>query len=149
MSEHKRGVVYADGACIGNPGPAGAGYVITDPGGNLVTQGAVALGRGTNNIAEYQGVIAGLEAAARLGFTDLTVRSDSELLCKQMQGQYRVKDATLKRLHARVRALMRSFQSVRFEHIPREMNSLADRLSGEAARQAGADPSKTQLQLDV
>jgi ribonuclease HI len=136
MPDVKPAIIYTDGACIGNPGPAGAGFVITDQQGNLLQEGCVPLGHGTNNIAEYQAVIAALGAAAEVGATHLIVRSDSELLCRQMSGQYKVKNPGLQKLHIEVRGLMRGFAKVIFEHVPREKNERADALAGEAAKQA-------------
>ena len=120
--------------------------MILDDTGTTLKEGCVSIGHGTNNIAEYQAVIAGLEGAAELGLTDLLVRSDSELLCKQMWGQYRVKNPALKRLHLRVRGLMEGFAKVTFQHIPREKNERADALAGEAARKARAGSGSGQTE---
>ena len=136
MSEVRSAIIHTDGACLGNPGPAGAGFVITDQKGAQLAEGCVPIGHGTNNIAEYHAVLAALRQATELGLTHVIVRSDSELLCKQMWGQYRVKDDNLKRLHIQVREVMRQFTKVLFEHVPREKNERADKLAGEAARQA-------------
>ena len=136
MPEVRAAIIHTDGACLGNPGPAGAGFVITDQKGAPIAEGSVPIGHGTNNIAEYRAVLAGLEAAARLGLTHIIVKSDSELLCKQMWGQYRVKDDNLKRLHVQVREAMRKLTKVLFEHVPREKNGRADALAKEAARKA-------------
>ncbi|MCE5218994.1 ribonuclease HI family protein [bacterium] len=134
MSNVRPGVIYTDGACLKNPGPAGAGFVIYDQKGTPLTEGSIPLGQGTNNIAEYSAVIAALEAAHSLSLTHLVIRSDSELLVKQMNGQYRVKDAQLRRLHLQVRELMPRFGKVVFEHIRRMHNERADELAGEAAK---------------
>jgi ribonuclease HI len=134
MSDVRPGIIYTDGACIKNPGPAGAGFVICDQTGATLTEGSIPIGRGTNNIAEYSAVIAALEAAHSLNLTHLVIRSDSELLVKQMNGQYRVKDAQLRRLHMQVRELMPRFEKVAFEHIRRWYNERADELAGEAAK---------------
>ena len=96
------------------------------------------IGHGTNNIAEYYAALAGLNRAAELGLTHIIVKSDSELMCKQMWGQYRVKDDNLKRLHVQVRDAMRRLTKVLFEHVPREKNERADALAKEAARRAKA-----------
>lgn len=136
MSEARPGIIYTDGASLGNPGPAGAGFVITDQRGGVLKEGSIPLGRATCNVAEYQAVISALEAAAELGLSHLVIRSDSELLCKQMWGRYRVKNSALKRLHIRARRVMESFEKVVFEHVPRERNRRADALAGEAAAKA-------------
>ena len=136
MSEVRAAIIHTDGACLGNPSPAGAGFVIADQQGVQLAEGCIPIGHGTNNIAEYHAVVAGLEKAAELGLTHIIVRSDSELLCKQMWGQYKVKAANLKRLHIQVREAMRKLTKVLFEHVPREKNERADKLAGEAARKA-------------
>lgn len=143
MSETKPALIYTDGACLGNPGPAGAGFVIKSADGAVLRQGSVALGRGTNNIAEYEGLIAALEAARELGLTHVHVRSDSELLCRQMTGRYRVRNSTLKRLYTQAQRLMQSFEHVAFEHVRRERNTQADALASEAARRAARNPRDT------
>jgi len=136
MTEAKAAVIHTDGACLGNPGPAGAGFVIASQGGEKLAEGSVPIGRATNNIAEYQAVISALEAARDLGLTHLVVRSDSELLCKQIWGQYRVKNPQLQKMHMNVRQLMQDFQKVLFQHVPREKNERADELAGKAAQKA-------------
>jgi ribonuclease HI len=134
MPEAKPAVIHTDGACLGNPGPAGAGYVIVGPSGTVLAEGSLPLGHGTNNLAEYRAVMAALEEARKLGLTHLVVRSDSELLVKQMKGQYRVKDQKLRGLHVQVRRLMEAFDKVHFEHVGRDQNSRADELASAAAR---------------
>jgi len=134
-------VCYVDGGARGNPGPAAIGVVVYDDcrrnqGGGpdpepLLAWGA-RIGRATNNVAEYQAVLAALEKALQLGATDLTVRSDSELLVRQMNGQYRVKQPHLQVLHLRASRLTARFHSVKFEHVGRENNREADRLVNEA-----------------
>lgn len=128
--------VFTDGACSGNPGPAGAGFVICDPAGQTLAEGAVPIGQATNNIAEYQAVISSLEKARELGLRSVVLRSDSELMCKQMWGQYRVKNPVLMKMHIRVRELVREFDQVTFQHVPREHNEDADRLARQAVAQA-------------
>lgn len=122
-------VVNCDGASRGNPGPAGAGASIAVPGGEIVAEVAEGLGIQTNNVAEYTAVIRGLETARDLGAKRVTLRSDSQLLVNQLTGKFRVKTEHLRPLHARVREISRSFDSVSFEHVPREMNTEADRLA--------------------
>jgi len=129
MATPDQAVIYTDGACSGNPGPAGAGYVIAAPDRQILAEDAVAVGHGTNNIAEYTGAIAALERARELGLRTVIVRSDSELMCKQVWGQYRVKNPGIVKLHVRLRRAMEGFDSVQFEHVPREKNERADALA--------------------
>jgi ribonuclease HI len=126
-----RVVINCDGAARGNPGPAGAGAVVTDPAGIVLAEIAEGLGETTNNVAEYTAAIRGLEAAQRLGAEEVLLRSDSQLMVNQMTGRYRVKTAHLQPLHARVRELVRSFRSVEFEHVPRDRNAAADALANQ------------------
>jgi ribonuclease HI len=124
-------IVWCDGAARGNPGPAGAGSQITTPDGDVVAEIAQGLGETTNNVAEYTAAILGLERAGELGATDVLLRSDSQLLVNQLNGVYRVKTAHLRPLHGRVRELAAGFDTIRFEHVPRERNTEADRLANE------------------
>ena len=124
-------VVWCDGAARGNPGPAGAGVQLTTLQGTVVAEIAEGLGETTNNVAEYTAAIRGLERAAELGATDVTVRSDSLLLVSQLTGKFRVRTAHLVPLYERARELTREFRTVRFEHVPREQNGEADRLANE------------------
>lgn len=121
-------VVSTDGGARGNPGPAGIGAAITTRSGRLLAQVSEAIGHATNNVAEYTAVVRGLERAAELGARRVRVRADSQLLVEQLKGVYRVKNPTLQRLHAEVRALVRRFERVTFEHVPRERNKRADGL---------------------
>ncbi|GAV31231.1 ribonuclease HI [Coriobacteriaceae bacterium EMTCatB1] len=138
-----RGVLHADGAARGNPGPAAIGVVLLGEDGSEVAAFGRCIGQATNNVAEYQALIEGLHAAAAHGFEDLVVRLDSELLVRQMTGAYRVKSPHLKPLHERARMLASRFPSIRFEHVPRAMNRRADELCNRAldgASEAGASP---------
>lgn len=126
-------IVYSDGASRGNPGDAGVGVVITDPRGRPVLEAGDAVGRTTNNLAEYAAAIRGLQEALRLGARQVTLRSDSELLVKQIRGDYRVRSRALLPLHEELRALANRFQSFQAEHIPREQNMRADALAKQAA----------------
>ena len=128
-------VLHADGGSRGNPGPAGAGAVLLDAAGRQLASWHRFLGVATNNVAEYQALILGLEGALARGVTRLEVRLDSELLVKQMKGLYQVKSPHLKPLHAQARALARRFERLAFRHIPREQNALADRLANLAMDQ--------------
>jgi ribonuclease HI len=129
-------VIHTDGGARGNPGPSAAGVVIQD--GDTKHELKKYLGRQTNNWAEYEALILALAEAKRLGFTDraIEVRMDSELIVKQMSGEYRVKDVHLKEKNAAVRELMTNFESVCFVHIPRERNKEADRLVNEVIDEA-------------
>ena len=118
-----------DGASRGNPGLAAYAYVLEDPHGAKVEDGGEVIGTATNNVAEYRALIAGLEAAARRGAVPLVVRMDSELVIRQMTGEYRVKNEGLKPLHADARAAAaRLGGRVRFSSVPREANAVADQL---------------------
>lgn len=128
-------VLYVDGASFGNPGPSGIGVVLIVDGESVVTR-AEDIGYGTNNRAEYTALLEGLRTARDRGVTDLTVRSDSQLLVRQMQGEYKVKHKGLIPLRIEAEALTRQFERVRFEHVPREMNEEADALSKLGAEEA-------------
>lgn len=128
--------VYIDGASSGNPGPCGCAAIITDARGDTILERARAFGPATNNVAEYQGLILGLQAAAELKPTRLTVRSDSELLVRQMAGEYKIRAPHLKPLHRQARDLLRPFKSVEIEHIPRALNKDADALAAKALEKA-------------
>lgn len=134
MSEGKtpRLVVYTDGAARGNPGPAGAGAHLEDDAGKHVASVAQFLGDATNNVAEYSALLLGLERAHVLGARDVEVRADSELMVKQMRGEYRVRNAGLKPLFERARTLAARFDSVKYVHVRRELNQAADRLANQA-----------------
>lgn len=125
-------VVYTDGAARGNPGPAGAGACIRTPSGKLLTERARYLGEATNNVAEYRALLLGLEEAARLGAGKVELRSDSELVIRQMRGEYRVRNPALRELHSRARSLEEAFDRVDYVHVRREENPDADRLANRA-----------------
>jgi len=120
---------HVDGGARGNPGPAGYGVVITDENGQVLAELHEGIGVSTNNVAEYRGLLAALEWAARHGHTRLHVKSDSLLLVQQMLGNYRVKHAGLLPLYRQARHLMARIGTVTFEHVRREQNRDADRLS--------------------
>ena len=126
-------VVYTDGASHGNPGPAGAGWVITTREGEEIEAGALPLGETTNNAAEYRAVIAALERAQALGARRVRLRADSELLIHQLTGRYQVRSERLLPLYETIQRLCRSFDAVAFEHVPREENRRADELAGRGA----------------
>jgi probable phosphoglycerate mutase len=127
-----RVTVEADGGSRGNPGPAGYGAVVLSPSGEVLAERAAGLGTATNNVAEYQGLIAGLSAALDVGATDVDVRMDSKLVVEQMKGTWRVKHPVLQPLALEAQALRQRFASVSFSWIPREQNKHADRLANEA-----------------
>jgi probable phosphoglycerate mutase len=122
-------VAYIDGGARGNPGPAGYGVHVEDENGAVLAELHAALGVATNNVAEYNGLLAALTWAIENGHPDLLVRSDSELLVKQMRGEYKVKHPALQSLSARARLLVMELDRVEFEHVRREQNKDADRLS--------------------
>src|ERR1700731_984796 len=121
-----------DGAARGNPGPASYGVVIRDGSGELVAKLKKYIGRMTNNVAEYYGLIAALDYAESHGIRALRVESDSELMVKQMQGQYKVKSEDLRPLFERAKKMSKAFDSFRIEHVYREQNREADALANEA-----------------
>ena len=120
-----------DGGSRGNPGPAGAGFVI-EVDEAIVCRGGRYLGSQTNNYAEYMALIWGLENVAALGYSAVTVMADSELMVKQLNGVYRVKNEGLKPLYARAKALLQGFASTRIVHVRREFNEAADAMANEA-----------------
>ena len=121
-----------DGGARGNPGPAAYGYVLETDDGHVLAAHGEAIGHATNNVAEYSGLVAGLQKAAELGVRELEVVSDSELLVKQMQGEYRVKNEALKALWEEASDLERQFAKVRYTAVRRAHNELADQLVNEA-----------------
>lgn len=135
-SARTRVVLNTDGASRGNPGLAGAGWVISSPEGDVLTQGGAFLGRRTNNEAEYEAVIRGLERALELGAEEVALRSDSELLIKQINGEYQVRNDRIATLHSRVREMMRRLKRVDARHVRREQNSTADAMANEAIDRA-------------
>lgn len=130
-----------DGAARGNPGPASYGVVIRDGRGELVAKLKKYIGRMTNNVAEYYGLIAALDYAETHGIRALRVESDSELMVKQMQGQYRVKSEDLRPLFERAKKMSQGFESFRIDHVYREQNREADALANEALDETSGAPS--------
>ncbi len=127
-------VVYIDGASRGNPGRAAVGVWIGDSEGKEVKGLSRYLGTKTNNQAEYMALLLGLREVSRLGGDSVRVFTDSELLARQIQGVYRVKDMRLKALHEKALRMIHRFSSFRIESIPREANEKADRLADQAIR---------------
>jgi ribonuclease HI len=125
-------VIYVDGASRNNPGHSAAGLVIADSTGRILLEEGVYLGIGTNNAAEYRALLLALEKARELGADGLVIHSDSELVVRQMQGRYRVKEPALQVLHAAANRLAGEFREVRYVHVPRERNRHADLLANGA-----------------
>lgn len=125
--------IYIDGASRGNPGPAGAGVVLFNGGTAPARQFSKYLGETTNNVAEYLALVYALQEALRAGYGAVTVKTDSELLARQFNGLYRVRDPHLRILHDLARHLADGFARCEVMHIPRTQNTLADRLAGRAA----------------
>lgn len=123
-----RAVAYSDGGSRGNPGEAACATVIYDGSGNELLRRGKRLGRATNNQAEYEGVILALELAGQLGAKKLELRLDSELVVRQLEGAYKVKNEALKKYYATACELVENFKSVAVTHIPRSENKLADKL---------------------
>jgi len=128
----ERLVVHVDGGARGNPGPGAIAAVLADPDGTVLDERSEKIGRATNNVAEYRALLLGIEAAGALGATELELVGDSELIVKQVRGEYRVKDAGLRELHARVRAALAEFDRWSIRNVPRAENEHADRLVNEA-----------------
>lgn len=124
--------MFTDGGSRGNPGPAAYGYVLEADDGTLLAAHGERIGVATNNVAEYRALIAGLEKALELGLDEVGVVSDSELLVKQMTGEYRVKNEALKQLNSEAERVARRIGDVSYRAVRREHNELADRLVNEA-----------------
>ena len=125
-------VVHVDGGARGNPGPAAAAAVLSTPDGEVVDEAAVTLGRVTNNVAEYRGLLLGLERARALGATEVDVVNDSELIAHQVNGRYKVKHPDMKPLHAEALAALRHFDRWSVRPVPRAQNAEADALVNQA-----------------
>jgi len=127
-----RVIICTDGASQGNPGPAAIGATIKDKQGKLIGRISQRIGQATNNQAEYRAIIAALEEATRLGAKQVKINSDSQLVVRQINGEYRVKKATLKPLHQRVKKLLSSLDGFTITYIPRQQNQEADKLANMA-----------------
>jgi ribonuclease HI len=127
-----RARLSTDGGARGNPGPAAYGYVLETPDGHVLDARGEAIGVATNNVAEYRALVAGLEKAVELGVDELEVVSDSELLVKQMRGEYKVKNAALRVLSLEAAGLASRLRSVSYTAVRREHNELADQLVNDA-----------------
>lgn len=127
----KRATLHTDGGARGNPGPAAIGFVLAGIGAAPVLYKEY-IGKGTNNQAEYRALLAGVSRAKEEGVQDLVCYLDSELVVKQVRGEYRVKNEDLKKLLLEIKQLLSSFRSITFEHVPRAKNAAADKLVNEA-----------------
>ncbi len=128
-----RVTVNVDGGARGNPGPAAVGVVVRDGGGEVLEERGEAIGVATNNVAEYRALLLGIERAAALGASELELVGDSELVVRQVEGRYKVKDAALRQLHGQVRAALAPFEgSWSIRHVKRSLNADADRLVNQA-----------------
>ena len=127
--------IQTDGACRGNPGPSGAGVVIRDVSHRIVATKAEFIGEVTNNVAEYIALAKGLEATIALGFSEVSIKMDSQVVVRQVIGQYRVKETRLEILHAWVMDLLGHFDRWEIAHIKRELNALADKLANDGIDQ--------------
>jgi ribonuclease HI len=127
-----RFVVNVDGGARGNPGPAAIGVVLRDARGEVLEEVGETIGEATNNVAEYRALLRGIELAAERGATELDLVGDSELVVRQVEGRYKVKNAGMKQLHEEVKRVLRDFDSWSIRHVRRENNADADRLVNEA-----------------
>ena len=125
-------VVNVDGGARGNPGPAAIAAVVTTPTGEILEEGSETIGPATNNVAEYRALLLGIERAQALGAVEIELVGDSELIARQVRGEYRVKDEALRDLHAQVREALQGFERWSIRNVPREENEHADRLVNEA-----------------
>jgi ribonuclease HI len=121
-------VVNVDGGARGNPGPAAIGAVVQDADGEVLEERGERIGKATNNVAEYRALLLGIERATELGANELELVGDSELIVRQVKGEYKVKDATLRELHAEVKRALRPFEHWSIRHVRREQNTEADHL---------------------
>jgi ribonuclease HI len=129
-------VVNVDGGARGNPGPAANAVVQATPDGEVIERRGEAIGRATNNVAEYRAMLLGIERAQALGASEVELIGDSQLVVRQVKGEYRVKDEGLRPLHAEVRAALDSFDRWSIRHVRREHNAEADRLVNETLDEA-------------
>jgi ribonuclease HI len=127
-----RFTVNVDGGARGNPGPAAIGVVLRDEVGEVLEEVGETIGEATNNVAEYRALLRGIELAAQHGATDLELVGDSELVVRQVEGRYKVKNAGMKELHEEAKRALRRFDSWSIRHVRRESNADADRLVNEA-----------------
>jgi ribonuclease HI len=124
--------VNVDGGARGNPGPAAIGVVVRDADGEVLEERGERIGRATNNVAEYRALLLGIELGAAHGATELELVGDSELIVRQVEGRYKVKDPMMRNLHTKVKKALEDFDSWAIRHVRRESNAEADRLVNEA-----------------
>ncbi len=131
---------YIDGASRGNPGPAGVGVVLINAQTGATHEFSKSIGETTNNVTEYLALLCAMQEALRLGCRGLTVKTDSQLLARQITGVYRVRNVQLRRLHDLIMQLRKAYRRFEITHIPRTQNRSADRLAGQAARGRASGP---------
>jgi ribonuclease HI len=137
LSERQRLLIHVDGGARGNPGPAAIGVVVSTPEGEVIDEVAERIGVATNNVAEYRGLLRGLERAQALGAAEVEIINDSELVARQLTGAYKVKHAAMKPLHAEAMAALRGFDRWSIRSVPRAQNARADGLVNQALDAAG------------
>jgi ribonuclease HI len=130
-------IVHVDGGARGNPGPAAVGVVVSTAEGEILEEASAIIGEATNNVAEYRGLLLGLERARALGATEVEVVNDSELVARQVSGAYRVKHEGLKPLHREATSALAGFDGWTIRSVPREQNARADELVNRALDEAG------------
>jgi ribonuclease HI len=135
--KNKKLFLYTDGGSRGNPGPSGIGVIVLDAKRKKIKETSKYIGETTNNVAEYSALVCGLEEARALGADEIVVYMDSELLAKQLNGEYRVKDENMKVLFEKALGILKNFESFEIKHIAREKNKEADRLVNRAINLAG------------
>ncbi len=140
--------LYIDGGSRGNPGPAACAYILRTPDGKIIKSEGIYLGESTNNIAEYSGLLRGLESARDLNVRELNIFSDSELLVKQLIGEYRIRNIELQRLLEQIQRLLLLFDRWQIRHISREKNKEADRLVNVTLNREQTKPPKTSLETE-
>lgn len=131
-------IVNVDGGARGNPGPAAIGAVVQSAAGEMLAERGERIGVATNNVAEYRALLLGIELAAAQGASEVELVGDSELIVRQVRGEYKVKDATMRQLHAEVKRALQSFEKWTIRHVRREQNAEADRLVNAALDRADA-----------
>jgi ribonuclease HI len=137
LTERQRLLIHVDGGARGNPGPAAIGVVVSTPEGEVIDEVAERIGVATNNVAEYRGLLRGLERAQALGAAEVEIVNDSELVARQLTGAYKVKHAAMKPLHAEAMAALRGFDRWSIRSVPRAQNARADGLVNQALDAAG------------
>ena len=136
-------VLYTDGASLGNPGPAGVGFVLAGPDNTMIVERAIPLEETTVGVAEYRALIAGLSEALSRGIRRVRVYSDSEFMCRQLQGKYKVRAKNIRPLYEWARKLIGQFDDFQIQHITRDGNQRADALAKQAAQEGRAAKEST------